>query len=160
LQRVLNCLCEISNKIPILFPVHPRTKKQIESFGLKNKITWLNDDFQFLNDKGKNYLYGLPPLGYLDFMALMNKAKVVFTDSGGIQEETIILGVNCITLRENTEKPVTVTEGTNILVGHDPEKIRKAFKTIISKKQNKKKIPELWDGKTAERIINILIRSS
>ncbi|MFQ5964641.1 MAG: non-hydrolyzing UDP-N-acetylglucosamine 2-epimerase [Candidatus Scalinduaceae bacterium] len=156
LERVLNCFGEISKKIPILFPVHPRTKKQIEGFGLSNKLTWLNEDFQPLNGSGKNYFYGLPPLGYLDFMFLEKKAKVMFTDSGGTQEETTILGTPCITLRENTERPVTITEGTNTLVGNVPARIIKAFENAISTRQIEKKTPRFWDGKTAERIIDIL----
>jgi UDP-N-acetylglucosamine 2-epimerase (non-hydrolysing) len=160
LERVLNCLGEISKEIPILFPIHPRTKKQIEGFGLEDKITWLNDDFQPPNGQGINCFYGLPPLGYLDFITLEKKARIVFTDSGGTQEETTILSVPCITLRENTERPVTITEGTNTLVGNAPEKIKKAFEYKISTKQIEKKIPKFWDGKTAERIVNILTSRS
>jgi UDP-N-acetylglucosamine 2-epimerase (non-hydrolysing) len=156
LNRELNCLNEISKEIPILFPVHPRTKKQIQIFGLDNKINWLNEKFQLLNRLSKTHIYGLPPLGYLDFMALMNRAKVVFTDSGGIQEESTVMGIPCITLRENTERPVTLQHGTNILVGTDPDKIKHAFVYAISKNLVKTKIPELWDGKTARRIVNIL----
>ncbi len=156
LERVLDCLVEISKEIPILFPIHPRTKKQIEGFGLEDKLTWLNEDYQAKNGQGRNFLYALPPLGYLDFMALEKGAKVMFTDSGGTQEETTILGIPCITLRENTERPVTITEGTNTLVGNAPEKIKKVFKDAISTKQIEKKVPKFWDGKTAERIVNIL----
>lgn len=159
LIRELNCLSEISKRIPLFFPVHPRTKKQIERFGLENKINWLNDDFQPFNRYIKNDFYGLPPLGYLDFVALMQKAKVVFTDSGGTQEETTILGIPCITLRENTERPVTLTEGTNTLTGSDPDKIKKALDNALATSRPAKEIP-LWDGKTAERIINILISKS
>jgi len=89
-------------------------------------------------------------------MTLEKGAKVMFTDSGGAQEETTILGIPCITLRENTERPVTITEGTNTLVGNVPENITKAFEDAISKKQFEKKVPRFWDGKTAERIVNIL----
>ncbi|MBE0426199.1 MAG: UDP-N-acetylglucosamine 2-epimerase (non-hydrolyzing) [Nitrospirae bacterium] len=158
LNRELGCLGAISKSIPILFPVHPRTKKQIQAFGLEKKIIWLNDEFQPLNHQNKNYLYGLPPLGYLDFMALMNRAKVIFTDSGGIQEESTVMGIPCITLRENTERPVTVQHGTNILAGTDPEKIREAFVYAMSNSVQTK-IPELWDGKTAKRIVTILTSS-
>lgn len=156
LSRELNCISKISKEIPILFPVHPRTKKQIQTFGLQEKINWLNEEFQLLNRLNKNHIYGLPPLGYLDFMALMQSAKMVFTDSGGIQEESTVIGVPCITLRENTERPVTLHQGTNILAGTDPDKIKKAFVYAISKNRIKTKIPELWDGKTAKRIIKIL----
>lgn len=156
LSRELNCISKISKEIPILFPVHPRTKKQIQTFGLQEKINWLNEEFQLLNRLNKNHIYGLPPLGYLDFMALMQSAKMVFTDSGGIQEESTVIGVPCITLRENTERPVTLHQGTNILAGTDPDKIKKAFVYAISKNRIKTKIPELWDGKTAKRIVNVL----
>jgi len=157
LQRVLNCLYELSKQITILFPVHPRTKKQIDNFGLKGNITWLNDDFRILNDRrNNNDFYGLPPLGYLDFIALMKEAQVIFTDSGGIQEETAVLGVNCITLRENTERPITLKDGANVLVGSDPGKIKRAFIQAVSPKHISRKVPEFWDGKTAERIVKIL----
>ncbi len=156
LERVLDCLVEISKEIPILFPVHPRTKKQIEDFGLEDNLTWLNEGFRPINGRAGNHFYALPPLGYIDFMALEKRAKVMFTDSGGTQEETTILGVPYITLRENTERPVTITEGTNVIVGNVPENIKNAFEDVISKKQIEKKIPKFWDGKTAERIINVL----
>ncbi|MEW6571627.1 MAG: UDP-N-acetylglucosamine 2-epimerase (non-hydrolyzing) [Nitrospirota bacterium] len=157
LERVLNCLREISKEMPIFFPVHPRARKQIERFRLENNISWVSDNFRPFNRKDKNQFFGLPPLGYLDFITLMTKAKVVFTDSGGAQEETTAMGIPCITLRENTERPVTVTEGTNTVVGNDPVRIRKAFEDAISKKQGGQSIPELWDGRTAERTVNILI---
>ncbi len=156
LEKVLDCLIEISEKIPILFPVHPRTKKQIKDFGLEDKLTWLNENFQPINGQVRNCFYAIPPLGYLDFLALEKGAKVMFTDSGGTQEETTILGIPCITLRESTERPVTITEGTNTLVGNVPENIKKSFEDAISTKQIEKKVPRFWDGKTAERIINIL----
>src|SRR4030067_142185 len=97
-----------------------------------------------------------PPLGYLDFLCLMAEARLVLTDSGGIQEETTILGVPCLTLRNNTERPVTVFEGTNQVVGIRPPKIIRAALDILERRTRPKKIPELWDGKVAERIIRIL----
>jgi UDP-N-acetylglucosamine 2-epimerase (non-hydrolysing) len=156
LKRILDCLREISKSMPILFPVHPRTRKQIYTFTLQNKIVWLNDNFKILENQNQNFIYGLPPLGYLDFMTLLQGAKVIFTDSGGIQEETTVLGVNCITLRENTERPITLKDGTNILVGSEPARIRRAFLATISSKPVRRKVPKLWDGRTAERIVDIL----
>ena len=100
------------------------------------------------------------PLGYLDFLCLMDNSKFVLTDSGGIQEETTVLGVPCITLRNNTERPVTVEQGTNLLVSTDKKKvIKKCLEVIDDKISIKNKIPELWDGKAAERIINILLKN-
>jgi UDP-N-acetylglucosamine 2-epimerase (non-hydrolysing) len=99
------------------------------------------------------------PLGYLDFLKLMGSAKVVLTDSGGIQEETTILRVPCLTLRENTERPVTVEVGTNTLVGTDPNGILKGFQKVMKGDQKKGGIPELWDGKAAERIVRILLKN-
>lgn len=157
LERELACFEDLSKKLPILFPIHPRTVKKINEFGLSHKITWLDDDYKLLSGQNNSNVYGIHPLGYLDFVALMAKARVVFTDSGGIQEESTVLGVPCITLRENTERPVTMTEGTNTLVGTDPYRIKEAFEQATGSNCIGSKIPELWDGATGERIINILI---
>ena len=94
----------------------------------------------------------LPPLGYLQMLGLMKDARLVLTDSGGIQEETTALGIPCVTMRESTERPVTVTEGTNTIVGSDPEKIRASFRDVMLSGGKQGQIPELWDGKAAERI--------
>ncbi len=143
--RILDAFGEIQKKIKIVFPIHPRTKKRIEEFGLNNKIR-----------KMKNFKI-VDALGYLDFLKLMSESKFVLTDSGGIQEETTILKIPCITLRETTERPITVTEGTNIIVGSNKEKIIKESLKIIKGKEKKGKIPKFWDGKAAERIANILL---
>lgn len=157
LERALGCIKELSRDMPMLFPVHPRTAKQIKDFGLGRTITWLDADYHIRKGQNASNIYGLPPLGYLDFVALMTKAKVIFTDSGGIQEESTVLGIPCITLRENTERPVTVTEGTNTITGNDPEKITAAFLLAISPGEKSiRSIPALWDGKTAPRIVEIL----
>ena len=142
---ILDALLTISKILPIIFPVHPRTKAKIEEFGFDNKIE--NSNIRLIE-----------PLGYLDFMRLYSGAKLVLTDSGGLQEETTVLGIPCLTLRHNTERPITIELGTNILVGTDPEKIKLAAEDALSKNQNSDtKIPPLWDGKTAERICNSLI---
>lgn len=157
LEKELTCFKTLSKDLPMLFPIHPRTAKHINDFGLGGQITWLDTDYKILHGKNNSNIYGLPPLGYLDFVALMAKAKVIFTDSGGIQEESTVLGIPCITLRDNTERPVTVTEGTNTIVGNDPETIKIAFmRAIHSQKIITNKVPDLWDGKTASRIFDIL----
>jgi UDP-N-acetylglucosamine 2-epimerase (non-hydrolysing) len=118
----------------------------------------MGEYFNFCSDTTEkpNGIICVEPLSYLDFLKLMAHAKLVFTDSGGIQEETTILGVPCITLRENTERPVTINEGTNELAGTDPEKIDKYTADILRGAWKQCRTPKLWDGKAAERIINIL----
>lgn len=145
--RILKALNVIQKQLPIIFPVHPRTKKQIESLGLKNYF-----------QKLKNLVL-IDPLGYIDFMKLMSCAKLVFTDSGGLQEETTVFGVPCLTLRNNTERPVTVQKGTNIIVGDNTEKIIKETRKILSGNVKKGTIPKNWDGKSAERIIKVLLKN-
>ncbi len=146
---IINSLIAIANRLPIIFPVHPRTKAKIEEFGFGEAINGSN-------------LRLIDPLGYLDFMRLYSGARLVLTDSGGIQEETTVLGIPCLTLRENTERPVTIELGTNILVGTDPEKIMRAAFEILDKDESTKtaRIPPLWDGKTAGRICDELLRKS
>lgn len=139
LERLIATLVEISRQIPVIFPVHPRTRGRIDAAGL-----------QSLLKQGRIAL--LPPLGYHELLGLMESAKVVLTDSGGIQEETTALGVPCITMRQNTERPITLAEGTNTLVGSDPEKILAAFNEVMAGKGKGGRVPELWDGRAAERI--------
>lgn len=143
---LLEALLEISEKLPIIFPAHPRTRGKIEEFGFSEKVENSNINL-------------IEPLGYLDFMRLYSGAKLVLTDSGGLQEETTALGIPCLTLRENTERPITIEMGTNILVGTNPEKIKQtAFEVLADESFTKNaKIPPLWDGKTAERICNELL---
>ncbi|OFX12877.1 MAG: UDP-N-acetylglucosamine 2-epimerase [Alphaproteobacteria bacterium RIFOXYD12_FULL_60_8] len=140
LERLLRALAEISKDVPLVFPVHPRTAHHIKTNGFDSVI----DSPRILR---------LPPLGYLDLLGLMAKAKLVLTDSGGIQEETTALGVPCITLRENTERPITLTEGTNTLVGRDPAAILRAVEDIRTTGGKAGRVPELWDGKAAQRIV-------
>ena len=138
----------VSEKIPVIFPVYPRTEKRIAEFGL-NEMYDLHIENIDSSIHAENAFNAVKPLGYPDFLALMSKARIVFTDSGGIQEETTVLGIPCLTLRDSTERPVTVTEGTNLIVGSVAEK-------VLNSSGVKGKCPELWDGNTAERIIEIL----
>ncbi len=154
-KNILNALIKISEQIPVIFPVHPRTRKMISEFGLEKAFFNLKDQETPIAQKGINLV---DPLGYLDFYKLMMEAKVVLTDSGGIQEETTFLGIPCLTLRENTERPVTVTEGTNIVVGTDPKTIYDECFSILRNGGKKGNIPKFWDGKTAQRIVDVLIK--
>jgi len=142
--KILNAFEEISQNIPIVFPIHPRAKKNLETFGLAEKA------------KAMKNLLLLPPLGYLDFIQLEKKCKFVITDSGGLQEETTFLGKPCLTVRENTERPITVQIGTNEIVGMDTEKLTRYAEQIMNGEWKKGEIPKYWDGKTAERIVRIL----
>jgi UDP-N-acetylglucosamine 2-epimerase (non-hydrolysing) len=143
-SRIILALKKITKKIKIIFPCHPRTKKQIERLGLSKNI---------MNLSG---LFIIEPTSYLDFMKLMMHAKVVLTDSGGIQEETTALGIPCLTLRKNTERPITVTQGTNLIVGDSLKEITTIIDTILNGKSKRGKTLQLWDGKTAERIVEII----
>lgn len=144
LRALLEALNELGRDLQIIFPVHPRTQERMRAVAAHSL----------------NRIRFMPPLGYLDFLCLMSRARLVLTDSGGIQEETTALGVPCLTLRENTERPVTVTEGTNELVGQDPAKIVPAARAILAGKTKKGRIPRYWDGHASERIIEILLRES
>lgn len=133
---------EIHEQIPLVFPVHPRTQASIA---------------RLLGGRSPRLLT-TEPLGYLEFLRLLADAKLVLTDSGGVQEETTVLGVPCLTLRVNTERPVTVTQGTNQIVGQDPARIREATLAILAGRGPKGRIPDLWDGTTARRIVDVLAR--
>lgn len=139
LKGILQSLLDVSRDLAVVFPAHPRTRQRIAEFGLN-----------------AGQLHLLDPLPYVEFLALQRGATVVITDSGGIQEETTYLGVPCITLRSNTERPVTVSMGTNVLVGQDAEKLRSELANILAGKAKKGSIPPLWDGNTGERIADIL----
>lgn len=143
LKRLLTTLAEISQQLPLVFPVHPRTRAKIEEAGLAGIL-----------DPQRVLL--MPPQGYLELLGLMSEARLVLTDSGGIQEETTALGIPCITLRENTERPITVEQGTNTVVGTDPAAIRAAFDEVMASGGKAGRVPELWDGKAAQRIVRIL----
>lgn len=144
LQEILRVLIEISQSLPVVFPVHPRTRKNLEAFGLWKKSA-----------QGPGLIL-TEPLGYLQFLSLMDRARMVLTDSGGIQEETTVLGVPCLTMRNETERPVTVEMGTNIMVGSDPRRILREAKKILKDGGKKGRIPPGWDGKAAIRIVEII----
>jgi UDP-N-acetylglucosamine 2-epimerase (non-hydrolysing) len=143
-KKIFEIIEKIQNLIKIIYPVHPRTRKNIEVFRLTEKIN------------GMKNLKMIEPAGYLDFLNLMSNSKFVMTDSGGIQEETTVLGIPCLTLREETERPITVTEGWNVVVGLSEKKILDSVGIILKDYCKKGKIPEKWDGKAAERIVKIL----
>jgi len=144
LKQIVSTLIEISDDIQIVFPVHPRTRKRITEF---------NIEFP-----GTNTFKLLEPLGYLDFIALLKTATVAITDSGGIQEETTYLGLPCLTVRKNTERPITISLGTNTLIGKDMSLLKQEVGRVLSGDVKKGKIPPLWDGQTSERIVNVLQR--
>jgi UDP-N-acetylglucosamine 2-epimerase (non-hydrolysing) len=146
LGGILDALDAIGRRLPIVFPVHPRTLKMIAELGLEKRVH-------------RNSLRLTDPLGYLDFLKLLSGARLVLTDSGGIQEETTVLGIPCITLRENTERPITVEQGTNTIAGTESARIVAAAQHALDNPPNKSalQIPELWDGQTAERILGALI---
>jgi len=147
LEYVLDILEEMQKKIKIVFPVHPRTLKNIGNFNLTGRI------------KSQKNLVITEPLGYFDFINLMSNSKFVITDSGGIQEETTVLGVPCITMRNNTERPVTAVQGTNILVSTDKNRIIKAADKLIKGTSFKAKVPRFWDGKASKRIVEVILRN-
>lgn len=142
LNEIVSALLEIRKELPLLFPIHPRSRKQLEQNGLLEHL-----------EKGK--IQVLEPLGYLEFLSLMTKAKLVLTDSGGIQEETTVLGIPCLTVRNNTERPITITRGTNRLVGTKKSKILSGFWETVDTPVGNAQL-ELWDGKTGLRIAEIL----
>lgn len=143
-ERLLDAVTQIQQKIPILFPAHPRTVRRIDEFGFAERL-----------EIARN-LRVIDPLGYLEFLDMMMHAKLVLTDSGGIQEETTILGIPCLTIRENTERPVTIAEGTNVLVGTNPERIVSQAQHVLEGRSGTARVPELWDGHAAERIVQVL----
>jgi UDP-N-acetylglucosamine 2-epimerase (non-hydrolysing) len=142
LGRIFSALWQIAEQLPLVFPAHPRTQARIKEFGLAVPLGMRMID----------------PMGYLEFLNLWSNARLALTDSGGLQEETTALGIPCLTLRENTERPVTVEEGTNQIVGTDLRRIVAAAIDILENRTSKEtRIPELWDGRAAERIVTALL---
>ncbi|MSR59947.1 MAG: UDP-N-acetylglucosamine 2-epimerase (non-hydrolyzing) [Planctomycetaceae bacterium] len=144
LSRLLDVLVETSRSLPLVFPVHPRTSARIRDFGLMER---------FQSAPG---IVQLPPLGYLDFLAMTSQARLIVTDSGGLQEESTALKVPCLTMRPNTERPITVDEGTSVLVGTDSDQLRQKIGTILGGTFKRGNCPALWDGRASERIAAIL----
>jgi UDP-N-acetylglucosamine 2-epimerase (non-hydrolysing) len=145
LADLLQALVDISQDLPLVFPIHPRTKKQIERYDLSDVLN---------NARG---ILELPPLGYLDFLSLTSQAKVIVTDSGGLQEETTALGIPCLTMRGTTERPVTVQQGTSTLIGSDVGQLRVQMAAVLEGTYKTGSCPELWDGQAAERIAAVLV---
>lgn len=143
LQELMQTLLDISERIPLVFPVHPRTAKALERTGLSDTLA------------RTPRLKLIEPQGYLDFLCLSAQARLVLTDSGGLQEETTVLGIPCLTLRPSTERPITVEEGTNQIVGTAPEDILAAVEDVLARGGKRGRIPALWDGHTAERIAQL-----
>ena len=146
LAKLLIALRRITERLDVIFPIHPRTAKRIAEHGFQPEV-----------DAMKR-LRLVPPIGYIDFLALQSHAAMVLTDSGGIQEETTVLGVPCLTMRENTERPITISEGTNRLVGSDPDRIVAETLAILDGPPRPGRIPEYWDGRAADRIADVLDR--
>jgi UDP-N-acetylglucosamine 2-epimerase (non-hydrolysing) len=189
LERIIRGMLNVAERISVIFPMHPRTRKQVDAFGLGDSFVfhpshamrygdYFDHDISMFQPERASIshwtepnseqdqtqdrpsllkkIHAFPPLGYLEFLNLMAHAAVVLTDSGGIQEETTVLNIPCITLRDSTERPITLTDGTNIIVHDDPEKIIAAVDKVLNGKKKRGVCPALWDGHTAERIISIL----
>jgi UDP-N-acetylglucosamine 2-epimerase (non-hydrolysing) len=146
--RTVEALRQIAIRIPVVLPLHPRTRARWQAFGLDKTVSAMT------------HVTITEPLGYLEFLSLMDNARLVLTDSGGIQEETTALGVPCLTFRENTERPITVTAGTNRVVGTKPSAVAAAADEILDGPERLDRIPELWDGQSATRILNVMAVST
>jgi UDP-N-acetylglucosamine 2-epimerase (non-hydrolysing) len=144
LSGILDALEVIGERLPIVFPIHPRTRDRLEEFGFGERV------------RRQRSLVLTEPLGYLDFLHLYSNSRLVLTDSGGVQEETTVLGIPCLTLRQNTERPITVTEGTNRVVGSVPEDIKREALAALERPIPTARAPELWDGRAAARIVDAI----
>jgi len=144
LGDLLEALRRIQDMLPVIFPIHPRTRRRIEEFGYGARVEAMPD------------LRICEPLGYLEFLGLTSQARLVLTDSGGLQEETTALGIPCLTLRENTERPITISEGSNTLVGVDPDRIVAGAHRSLQGQGQPRRIPALWDGRASDRVAAVL----
>jgi UDP-N-acetylglucosamine 2-epimerase (non-hydrolysing) len=152
LTALLEAISDIAREIPMVFPCHPRTRKQINDFGLDNLFAdpnWINPGFE-------SGILLLEPLDYIDFLSLWKDCTAVLTDSGGLQEETTALKIPCLTMRENTERPITLEIGSNTLVGQDTDKLKAEIDKILKGEKREGAVPELWDGRASERIVSVL----
>jgi UDP-N-acetylglucosamine 2-epimerase (non-hydrolysing) len=139
LAGILGAVSVVADRMPVVFPVHPRTAKNLDSLSLHPNLRLAD------------------PFSYVPFLGLVANSRMVLTDSGGIQEETTVLGIPCLTMRPNTERPITCEVGTNVLTGNDPERIRKAAQSILANGMRPGRIPDKWDGHAAERIVEVLL---
>jgi UDP-N-acetylglucosamine 2-epimerase (non-hydrolysing) len=146
LAKLVDVLVNLADRLPVVFPVHPRTQARLEAFGLAERL------------RGAAAVHCLPPVGYREFLCLTSQAKVIVTDSGGLQEESTALGIPCLTMRENTERPITVTEGTSTLVGNDVDLLRAHLDAVLTGTYKHGRCPVLWDGRASERIVELLTR--
>ena len=145
LARIVRIVEETAARLPVVFPVHPRTRARLEAEGI---LPGLAENPR---------LRLLPPVGYIDFLRLLSASRIVLTDSGGIQEETTVLGIPCLTLRPNTERPVTILQGTNRLIGSEPDRVIAALEEELGvEATGARRVPELWDGQAAARIVAVL----
>ena len=148
LAGIVDALAEVQDRLPVVFPIHPRTRARLQDFGLTELVEALPN------------LILTEPLGYLDFLHLYSNSRLVLTDSGGVQEETTALGIPCLTLRQNTERPITVSEGTNRIVGNDPETIRLEALSALENPVTSARVPALWDGHAAVRIADAIEKAA
>ena len=152
LVGLMEALCDVAARCPLIFPVHPRTRKALLAIEHLDSVLHFGD-----GPTPPTGIHCMEPMGYIDFMALVASSRLVLTDSGGLQEETTVLGVPCLTLRENTERPVTVTHGTNRIIGSSPMRLREEARRILDAPPPAPGSPPLWDGHAADRIVNILV---